>query len=411
MQYEISDLPNGLPCILSPAPGTPRMALAAAFKGGVRREGVPGTAKMADRLLQKGTETRDAEQLARELDERAIDVRDLTLSDCSLLVMVFLNREFDAALELFGDMLLHSTFAEFPKEAVKVAGEINAALDMPGELASDGLLRALYASHPYGHTSTRVLESLDTLTQQMTRDWYAGGLAAGMMNLTLVGDIEPDRALPALEARFGNLPAGDGEVPFPPLAPVTADRLVTRAKPDAQQAQVYQGWYAPALAAPEQAALGVMNTILGGAGMSSRLFRELRDKQGLAYAVNSRYTPMRQTGHFTMGIGTSPEHIARARQGFREQLDRLQNEPVDDEELRNAKGHLYGVYVLSHETTSQHCLDLSFNHIQGLGPDYNERLLHAMEGVTIEDVQAAARSIQGPSVTVVVAREDALPGE
>ncbi|HEY3416010.1 MAG TPA: pitrilysin family protein [Armatimonadota bacterium] len=411
MNFQISEMKNGLPCIFSPVPGTPRMALAAAFKGGVRREDVPGTAKLADRLLMKGTERRDAEQLARELEERAIDVRELTLSDCSLLVMVFLNREFDLALDLFQDMLLHSTYAEFPKELVKIAGEINASLDQPGEMAQDGLLRTLFDGHPYGHTGTRMLESLEGLTPEMARDWYTRGLSAGMMNLTLVGDFDPDRALSALEARFGDLPAGSEEAPFPPLVQATADRLVTRARPDAQQAQVLQGWYAPPLGAAEQPAMAVMNNILGGAGLSSRLFSELRDKQGMAYSVRSQYLPMRQVGDFVMAIGTSPENIARARQGFREQLTRLQNEPVTDEELRNAKGHMYGVYVLSHETTSQYCLDLTFNHIQGMGPDYNERLLRAMEGVTVADVQAAAQRIQGPSVTVVVAREDALPGE
>lgn len=152
-----------------------------------------------------------------------------------------------------------------------------------------------------------------------------------------------------------------------------------------------------------------MNTIFGAGGLSSRLFTELRDRQGLAYSVRSQYMPFRQIGEFVISIGTSPDNIARARQGFTDQLTRIQQEAITHEELQFAKGRLAGSFVLSHETTSQQCLDLSLNHINGLPPDYGTQLLHAVEGVVPDDVQAAAQLIAGPSVTAIVAPEEALP--
>lgn len=411
MEFESTTLSSGLPVIVAPAPGTPRMSLAVTVNGGTRREALPGMAKLAQRLLLKGTERRNAEALARELDAHAIDLRDIVLSDSAVLQAVFLNRELDHVLDLLQDMLLHSTFADFDKERTKMAGEIGASLDLPAEQAQDLLMRTLFEGHPYGHTSTRVLEGLDGMDVEATRGWFAAGLSPRDMNVVLVGDTTLEAVLPRLEAAFGGITADTAATPWPALTRATGDRVVTRARPDAQQAQVFQGWYAPGATADDRPAIGVMNTILGAGGLSSRLFVELRDKQGLAYSVRSQYFPMAEVGEFLITIGTSPENIARARAGFIEQLARIQQEPVSFEELRSAKGRVYGAYVMGHETTSQQCLDLALNQIIGLGPDFSARLLQRVQGVTVEDVQRAARLIVPPSVTAIVAREEALPAE
>lgn len=409
MQYELSELHTGLPVILSPVAGTPRMALAVAMRGGISREPVAGMAKMASRLLLKGTELRSMEALSRELDERAIDLHEIVLSDCSLLQAVFLNRELPAVLAILQDVLLHSTFIDFTKEAVKLGGEIGATLDVPSEVAADLLVRTLFPQHPYGDTGSRILESLNSFTEEQTKVWYHAGLIPPQMNVTLVGDFNAAEVLPQLTDTFAGIAAHAPEAVVPGFTPIEGDQVVTKARPDAQQAQVYQGWYAPPVGAAGQAALMVMNTLLGGAGLSSRLFLELRDKQGLAYSVRSQYTPMRQVGEYIVSIGTSPENIEKARRGFTEQIERLQNEPITNDELQHAKGRAQGIYVLGHETTSQQCIDMSIYHIHGMGPNYSEELLQRIMAVTIADVQDAARHLTSPSVTAIVAREDALP--
>ena len=410
MDYTLTNLANGLPVILSAATDTPRSALAICIRGGIAREDYPGIARMASRLLLKGTTHRDAETLAHELDARAIETRELALPDCQVLTATFLHRELPAVVDLLADMLRHSTFADFEKEREKWVGEINASLDLPAEMAQDLLVRTLFAGSPYGYTSTRVLETLPALPADAVPRWYADGLRAGAMCVALVG-VDPDEALPRLADAFTPL-TGDGlpaDMPVP--APPAADRLVTQARADAQQAQIFQGWLAPPLGSAEQAATAVMNTVLGGGGLSSRLFLELRDKQGLAYSVRSMYAPLRRVGELIVSIGTSPENIARARQGFTEQITRMQQEPISIEELLFAKGRLAGAYVLSHETSTQQCLDMAINACHGMGPDYSERLLAQMQAVTIADVQAAAQRLHAPSVTAIVAREDALPAE
>lgn len=409
MSSYLTRMHDVLPVQLSPAPGTPRMALAIAIDGGVRRERLPGTGKMAEQLLLKGTERRSAEVLATEIDARAIDLRVITLSDCTVVLAIFLNRELEAVLDLLEDILFHSTFADFEKEATKLTGEIQASLDLPAERAQDLLLRTLFAGYPYGHTGTRMLESLSALTADTVRAWFAAGLNPAMMNVTLVGDLTPEEILPRLGMLYRPLAASSPAPALPAFTPIDADQVVTQARPEAQQAQIYQGWYAPPVGSPQQPSVSVMNTILGAAGLSSRLFTELRDRQGLAYSVRSSYVPMRAAGQFLVSIGTSPENIDRAREGFARQIARMQDEPVSLEELQNAKGRLRGSYALTHETNSQICLDLAISQVNGLGPDYSLQMLQRIEGVTVADVQSAAQGIAAPSVTAIVAREDALP--
>jgi len=389
-------------------PDAPRLSLAVAFNGGVLRETLPGISKLANHLLTKGTERRDAETLARDLDEHAIDLHDLSLADCAILEAAFLPRELPVVLDILEDIILHSTFADFEKERTKLAGEIQASLDLPAEQAADLLTRTLFPHHPYGNSGMRYLEALESYSQEQVQAWYAAGLQPRQMNITLVGNFDPDELFPQIRDHFSGITGDDRAAVRVPVASLAENHIVTEARADANQAQVLQGWLAPPLGAPEQPAMAVMNTILGGAGLSSRLFVELRDKQGMAYSVRSQYTPMRQVGEFVMSIGTSPENVARARQGFTEQLTRMQDEPITPDELAYAKGRLRGSYVLSHETSNQRCLDMTSKQINGLCPNYGEIMLQRIEGVTVAEVQAAARSLPAHSVTAIVAPESAL---
>ncbi len=402
---QTATLSSGLPVLFQYARKTPRIALAVTFAGGKMREVTPGTAQLAGHLLLKGTATRSAEALAQELDAHAIALQDMVLCDLSSLSAVFLNRELAHTLEIIHDILTASTFADFAKEKVRLLGAINTALDVPRELAGDLLNAALFAGHPYGNTGTAIMDAAERLDVAQVRQLISAEQYPQGMNITLVGDVPLDEILPLLETAFGSLTAGVPVAEPAPPAALTEDILVRRVRPDAQQAQVFQGWHAPALGSPQQAAFSVMNTILGVGGLSSRLFRELRDKQGLAYTVRSQYALMRQVSEFSVTIGTSPENIEKAQRGFTEQIVRMQQELVSDDELSGAKGRMRGSYVLGHETNSQYCQDYSFKHITGVGPDYGARLLEKIETVTKEQVQAAAQLLTGPSATVIVAPE------
>lgn len=409
MSFETTELSNGLPVIISPAPGTPRTAICIGLRGGARTEPLPGVAGLATRLLLKGTTSRTAEQIAQEMDSRAIDLDEISGTEHMMLRATCLNSQLDPALDLMADLLQYSTFHDLPKEATKLAGEIQASLDQPRERARDLFVRTVFPEHPYGHTGSVILRSLAALDADQVRDWYANQLGATAMNIVVVGDLSPDDLVRRLEARFGGIaqsaPAGQAPVLKRVPVPVTA----TEVKAEAQQAQIYQGWYGPGHGSGDRAPLAALNTVLGAGGLSSRLFVELRDKRGLAYTVRSGYSTFADTGLFSLYIGTAPDNIRRALDGFAEQIDRLRQETVSEEELAHAKGHMQGEFVLCHETNTQRCTDFAVHHILGLGLDFSARFLEEVAAVRPEELRRVAEEyLSAPPITAVVAPENAL---
>lgn len=409
MTYETTELSNGLPVIISPAPGTPRTCICITMRGGSRTQEKPGMAGLAARLLLKGTSSRSAEQIADEIDRRAIHLDEIAGVEHLMLRATFLNAQLDPALDLMADLLQNSTFEDVPKETARLAGEIQSHLDQPRERARDLFLRTMFPDHPYGHTGSLVLQALPEFNAEGIRSWYRRQLGADHMNIVVVGDVNPEELVQHLETHFGGLPQkAEGWRLAPkvsPREPVT----VTEAKAEANQAQVYQGWYAPGLSSADRAPLAALNTLLGAGGLSCRLFVELRDKRGLAYTVRSGYGTYSDTGIFSLYIGTSPDNIQRAIAGFREQVDRLYNEAIPEAELDHAKGHLEGEFVLSHETNTQRCTDYAVHHILGMGIDFSERFLQELLAVRPEDVQRVAQTyLAGTPITAVIATQDAL---
>lgn len=409
MNFEIAQLSNGLPVILSRAPGTPRTAVCLTLRGGRRVQGQPGVARLAASLLLKGTPSRTAEQIADEMDRRAIDLEEISGTEYTMLRGTFLNAQLEPALDLMGDLVQHSTFADLPKEAARLAGEIQASLDQPPVRARDLFLRTLFPGHPYGHTGSLILKSLPTLDVEGVRSWYQSQLGGNQMNITVVGDVDPDTLMPLLEARFGGI-APHTNAPAPPrVIQAEVPVVATEVKAEAQQAQIFQGWYTPGHRSPDRAPLAVLNTVLGASGLSSRLFVELRDKRGLAYSVHSGFSTHSDIGLFSLYIGTSGENIRRALEGFAEQIDRICNDPITTEELKHAQGHLQGEFVLAQETNTQRCTDFAVHHILGLGPDFTARLLEEILATRIEDVQRVAQQyLSRPPATAIVATQEAL---
>ncbi|MEK7715653.1 MAG: insulinase family protein, partial [candidate division NC10 bacterium] len=204
------------------------------------------------------------------------------------------------------------------------------------------------------------------------------------------------------EARrlFGGLARGVGGAEPAIPGPVSAGRRVEVEMP-AQQAQILVGSLAPAMSHPDHAAVKVLSTILGG-GMAGRLFAELRDRQGLAYAATSYYDPVRESGALVLYLGTAPENAARAEEALMREVERIRREPVGAEELRRAKGYLLGRYAMDRRTNERQAWYLAFYELQGQGQDFPERYRRAVEAVTPADVQRVARQVLGTVTTLVL---------
>ncbi|MEO0770679.1 MAG: pitrilysin family protein, partial [Cyanobacteria bacterium J06649_4] len=193
-------------------------------------------------------------------------------------------------------------------------------------------------------------------------------------------------------------------VSFPDV-PRSSQKIVTVR--DTNQAFVILGYLADAVSGSDYAALKLMSTYLGN-GLSSRLFVELREKQGLAYDVSAFYPTRLSTSQFVAYIGTAPENVPVALNGLRQELARLKTTPLSEAELQVSKNKILGQYALGKQTNGQIAQTLGWYEVLGLGMEFDEAFPQAIAAVTIADVQAAAQrclveqsmSVLGPAAAV-----------
>ena len=219
--------------------------------------------------------------------------------------------------------------------------------------------------------------------------------------LVVSGRVKSAEVMPEVRRLFGEMPGGRAAAVrtlAPPPAPETARQAI---RVQGAQAQILMGVIGPTFTEADHAPLKVLATVLGG-GLAGRFFSELRDKQGLAYTTAAQY-PMRvKPGPFYAFLGTAPANVERAEAALREQLERVQREPVSDEELRVAKAYLLGSLAMDRRTNARQAWYMASYELAGVGYDYFDRYTTRVKDVTASDVQHVARRSLDKIRTVVV---------
>jgi len=348
-----------------------------------------GVYSLMTRLFMQGTKKYTAQQLSEELDRYAIEFTAELKLDYVKFKFVCLNEDFEKALEIFTDIIKNTTFEEFDKEKAKLEGEIIAEMDSPRAKVIDTYYKNIYEGHRYGYTNTVILENLKNIKKEDVVNAYKNILDNSKKVLVFVGDIEYDRVNPLLDNNLGDIqPSCELLVQEKPL--LTASKDVEVIQEHLNQAHILKGWLVGSADSEDYPALSLLNIILGASGLSSRLFLELRDKKGLAYVVRSSYDMARLASNFSIYIATEPKNIEVSLKGFDEEIEKIKNIPVSEEELENAKNNLFGKWAFIGETNSQQANWLAHYAIQGLGFDFREKAVERINKVTVEDIQNCA---------------------
>lgn len=401
-------LDNNIPVVLKANRNTPRYAMCFYFKI-EEPEKKAGLYTILNRLFMQGTKHRTSEQLAQELDENAIDCYSEMKQDFIRFKLQCLNEDFEKGLDILSDIIQHSTFNEFEKEVIKLKGEIEAELDEPKSKALDGFYKAIYPNHPYGHTYTKILEDIDSITKEEVIEAYQNLIKDSAKVISLAGDFDETFIMNLFKLYFSDLNnAENPESKIPEIA-LTQNAVIKIEKEDASQSHIIQGWHVPTIFDKDYAPIMVMNTMLGSCGLSSRLFLELRDKKGLAYVVRSSYETYDKAALFTVYIATEPKNIKTSLEGFKIEIAKIKNEAVGEAELENAKNNLIGKRQFFTETNLQQSSLMAFYEAKGLGADFEEELVELVNAVTIEDIQRVANyCFKDPYVLTVLAPKEYL---
>ncbi|HEY7868624.1 MAG TPA: pitrilysin family protein, partial [Methylomirabilota bacterium] len=267
-------------------------------------------------------------------------------------------------------------------------------------VALDTLLAKTFGSNPYGWDAIGRRESLERAGRPALIEHYQRHYVPGGLVLAVSGNVKAAEVRAEVERLFGALPAGPVPAPeqVPPAARAAEREVLT--VPGAQ-AQIFMGGLAPAMTDPDFAAMKLVSTVLGG-GMAGRFFSELRDKQGLAYTTGTQQ-PMRvDPGYFLAILGTAPANVERAEAALREQLQRIQREPVSADELRVAKAYLLGTLAMDRRTNARQAWYLASLEQAGVGYEFLDRYTAQVRAATAADLQRVAQRYLATVRTVVV---------
>lgn len=314
-------------------------------------------------------------------------------------------RHWDTLLALVADVALAPTLPleEVDRERRLILSQIQTRADNPFSFSWDRLIADLYGSNPYGWPSFGRPEVIARLTRNDLVAHHRAIYRPDQMVVAVSGRVERESVRRAAERLFGKMPPAPAPAAQALPAPMPSQRRQLVERP-AQQAQILAGYLGPGLGTADYAATRVLSALLGG-GMAGRLFVEVRDNLGLAYAVGVVNRSWAGPTPLVAYLGTARENIAAAESAMLRELERVRTEGVTDADVARAKAYLAGNLVMDRRTNARHAWYLGFYEVVGVGWDYPDRFVRAVEMVTAADVQAAARRyLTQPTIFVLQPR-------
>jgi predicted Zn-dependent peptidase len=361
-----------------------------------------GISHFIEHMVFKGTKHRTAEEIARQVDSIGGNMDAFTSKECICFNVKVLDEHVPLALEILSDLVLYPNFTDedIARERGVILEEIKMDEDNPDYLVHEIFTQNFWKDHPLGKPILGTKETVKKFERQAVLDTYTHRFAPGNIIVAAAGHLDHDQFVDLVVKHFEHLkPAQNG---FHSPAPKIVPRIVLRNKKALEQVQLCIGVPAYPIAHEKRYAGYILNTLLGG-GMSSRLFQNIRERQGLAYSIYSDLNPYRDTGCMAVYAGTSLASAAKVVQSVVGEFRDLKIRPVPEEELRRSKDQLKGSLMLSLESSTARMSNLArqemyFDRFQDL-----DELVQKIEAVTPDDLQSMAQEFfKTESVAVTV---------
>ncbi len=385
---------NGAKVLYVHAPALPMVDIEVRFDAGSARDGDAwGVAALTASLLDTGTKRHDEEAIAEGFNRLGAQFGADVGRDSASFTLRTLTRKgiFEPAVALFAEVLSQPTFPEGPFERVRTntLTALKVSDTKPGAVAGRLFWQNLYGAHPYAHPVSGTQKTVKSLTVAQVRDFYRRYYNARNGQIAIVGDLDRQAAEALAERIMGALPTGAKAPPLPAPRPLPAAKRV--AQPFVStQTYLYLGQLGVKRGDPDYYALFLGNHLFGGAGFSSLLMEEVREKRGLVYGVYSYFVPMRVPGPWLISLSTKNASANEAEQVVRDTLKRFMHR-IDPEKLQAIKDNLLGGWPLRFDSNRELLGYISMIGFYDLPLDYLTRFPKAIERLTAEQVLAAWR--------------------
>jgi zinc protease len=417
--YAFKTLANGLQVIAVSHHEQPAVSLRLLVRAGAAQDpdGRPGVAALAATLLDQGTTTRSAEQIANAIDSIGGALGTGAGSDLSFIQAVVMKDSLNFALDLVSDLAQHPAFAkeEIERQRQQSLSGMRVSYDDPEFLANVVFDRLVYGFHPYGRPQAGMPDTLAALTREDLLAFHKKWFGANNAILAIVGDVSPEEAFAGAERAFGGWAKATVEVVKPIDPPPPTRRVVVIDKPGAVQTEIRVGNLAIPRKNDDFMAMDLAAKVLGGEG-ANRLHRVLRSERGLTYGASADFNALKQSGDIVAQTNTRSETTGETLRLIVDEVWKLLRDRVGERELAGAQEYLTGSFPLTIETPSQIALQILNAVFFGLDLNDLQTYRERVNAVTVDDVQRVARHYLHPDRLTVVLVGDAaafvkqLPG-
>ena len=347
-----------------------------------------GIAHFVEHMLFKGTATRSAEDIAQAIDSIGGQLDAFTAKEYASYYIKVLDEHLPLAMDILSDIVRNPAFSpdDVQREKKVVVEEIKMVEDTPDDLVHELFTQGFWENHPLGRPILGTKETVESFDANLLRSYFENAYTASNLIVSAVGNLEHERVRDLVEKRFGSV-VHSGE-PFSEQPPKVVPKILIRNK-ELEQSHVCLGASSYPQNHDDRYSSYVLNTLLGGS-MSSRLFQNVREKRGLAYAVFSGLSAYRDAGSFTIYAGCSNEAVGQVIDLVVEELRGVKQAPVPEAELQRAKDHLKGSLMLSLENTASRMSHLARQEIYFDRQFGLDETLQGIERVTAKEVQRVA---------------------
>jgi len=395
VQQEV--LPNGLVVITEPMEHVHSVSVGIWLRSGSRREPAElnGISHFVEHMVFKGTARRTAEDIAREVDSVGGMLDAFTAKEMVCFNTRVLDEHLPKAFDVLADMVLEPKFApdDIAREQSVILEEIRMTQDNPEDLVHELFTQNFWTPHALGKPILGTPETVSAFNRDTLRKWFSRWYAPNHLVITAAGHLTHAQMVDLVAERFTKLDPTDGGPAE--SAPEAAPHITLRSKRELEQVHLCLGVPALPLTDERRFAVSILNNILGG-GMSSRLFQNIRERQGLAYAIFSEMNSYRDAGILSVYAGTSLETAGQVIRSILEEFQRIKDEPLGEEELRRAKDHLKGATLLALEGSGSRMNSLARYHMYFNRHFTPQELIAMLEAVTAGQVQQLAREFFAP---------------
>lgn len=402
---------NGARVYYVPAPELPMIDVRVVFDAGSAHDGdKPGLAMLTNSLLDEGTATQNANQLAETFEGVGAEYGASSLRDMAVTSIRSLTEAaaMKTALDTFAAVLATPGFPEKPFQRNRKAMLLGLQQEQqePGSLAGKAFYKALYGDHPYGSHSSGTEASLKAMRREDVQAFHRQYYVARNAVIAIVGDVSRRQAEAIAEQLTTKLRVGERAAAVPAVAPLEKASL-QRIRHDSQQTHILVGQPGMRRGDADYISLYVGNHILGGSGLVSRISDVIREQRGLAYSAYSYFAPMRENGPFTMGLQTKNAQADAALKLLGETLrDYIDKGPTEDE-LKRSKQNITGGWALRVDSNKKITEYVAVIGFYDLPLDYLDTFTDKVEAVTVKSIKDAFKRRIHPDklITVMVGGE------